>query len=271
MKKKLLITLSMVSVAALLTACGGTKTTTETETNKPSEAITSEVTTTEVPEVESSETDVKDNEEETIEEVDTTTDNEESSTTENTQGGKYEGVADLATGAVTINGIDFKFPCKYSDFAEKLELTTKDSDIKNDLEQLKEDGDADIIVRNADGEQMGLIVSLENLDEVENPTLEDCYVSGFNINLGMGVDGTKDKFNVELPGPLTWATNKSDLVNIFGEPERESKNSMKWSCDYYEESNEDGFTTVAELKVSFEDDGTITGIDYWYDAYFTLD
>ena len=269
MKKKLLTTLSILSVAAMLTACGGAGTTIESETNKPSEAVTSEVTTTEAPEVESSETEVKGNEEDPI--ITDTTDNEESSTTtENTQSGKYEGATDLATGAVTINGIDFKFPCKYSYFAEKLELTTKDSDIKNDLEQLKEDGDTDIIVRNADGEQMGLIVSLANLDDVENPTLEDCYISGFSIDLSMGVDGTKDKFDVELPGPLTWATNKSDLVNIFGEPERESKNSMKWSCDYYDNANEDGFTTIAELKVSFEDDGTITGIDYWYDAYFEL-
>ena len=269
MKKKLLTTLSIVSLVAVLTACGGTGTTIESETNKPSEAVTSEVTTTEAPEVESSETEVKGNEEDPI--ITDTTDNEESSTTtENTQSGKYEGATDLATGAVTINGIDFKFPCKYSYFAEKLELTTKDSDIKNDLEQLKEDGDTDIIVRNADGEQMGLIVSLANLDDVENPTLEDCYISGFSIDLSMGVDGTKDKFDVELPGPLTWATNKSDLVNIFGEPERESKNSMKWSCDYYDNANEDGFTTIAELKVSFEDDGTITGIDYWYDAYFEL-
>ena len=268
MKKKLLTTLSILSVAAMLTACGGAGTTTESETNKPSEAVTSEVTTTEAPEVESSETEVKGNEEDPI--IIDTTDNEESSTTENTQGGKYEGATDLATGAVTINGVDFKFPCKYSYFAEQLELTTKDSDIKNDLEQLKEDGDADIIVRNADGEQMGLIVSLANLDDVENPTLEDCYISGFSIDLSMGVDGTKDKFDVELPGPLTWATNKNDLVNIYDKPERESKNSMKWSCDYYDNANEDGFTTIAELKVSFEDDGTITGIDYWYDAYFEL-
>ena len=270
MKKKLLTTLSILSVAAMLTACGGAGTTTESETNKPSEAVTSEVTTTEAPEVESSETEVKGNEEDPI--IIDTTDNEESSstTTENTQSGKYEGATDLATGAVTINGVDFKFPCKYSYFAEKLELTTKDSDIKNDLEQLKEDGDADIIVRNADGEQMGLIVSLANLDDVENPTLEDCYISGFSIDLSMGVDGTKDKFDVELPGPLTWATNKNDLVNIYDKPERESKNSMKWSCDYYDNANEDGFTTIAELKVSFEDDGTITGIDYWYDAYFEL-
>ena len=255
-KKALTMATLMIATTLLLTGCGDEKTTENTTTEATTTAIITEMTeatTTETTETDATETEA------TTEVTDDIVDN---------YNGELGDSAILkADSGFNYDGVDYPISCQLSRFLDKTGYVIDEESAKTAIERIDSYGRFSVMLRDTDGNDMGISFNLLKNTDDEEVDLNNCTITDFDfdsVKFSSYEDGAKlrEAHPVRVPGGATWDSTLEDLMRIYGKPTQITPIQDKYT--YYEFEYKDLDRRITYELIAYYQKGATTPYRYTY-------
>ncbi len=256
MKKKHLTAASLILITSLLlTGCGAASGTTESTTSGGS-AVTEAVTEATTEEVSSTET-------ATESDTEAVTD----SIVDNYTGELGDPVVLKNDHGFNYDGKDYPISCKLSKFLDDTGYVLDEESENMAKERIDSYGRFSVMLRDKDGNDVGLTFSLLKDTEDESDDIKNCEISDFDfdsVKFGSYEDGAKlrEAHTIRVPGGATWDSTLEDLMKIYGKPTQITPIQDKYT--YYEFEYKDLDKRVTYELIAYYQKGAATPYRYIY-------